>query len=75
MATIELKVDNSNSGMSWLFWTEREEIIGKVLMQANGQCRVVTQGPFWSPMKSFAGKTFNSRDLALAEVQLYFQGR
>jgi hypothetical protein len=75
MATIELKLDNASSGIAWLVWEERNEIVGKVLIQANGRCRVLVQGPFWSPMKSLAGKTFTDRQSALAEVQLYFQGR
>jgi hypothetical protein len=36
---------------------------------------VSPQGPHWSPMKSFAGASFDSPESALAEVERYFRGR
>lgn len=74
MATIELKPDNIVSGIWWLRWVERDEIIGKVV-KSLGRWEMVPQGPHWSPMKSLAGQFFDSPELAADEVRLYFGGR
>lgn len=75
MATIELLPHNERTGTWILVWTEHREQIGRVLAQEDGHFIVVPQGPHWSPMKSFAGNTFNTPDDALREVQLYFAHR
>jgi hypothetical protein len=75
MATIELSPDNLDSHVRWMKWVERGEIIGRIARDFSGRCYVSPQGPHWSPMKSFAGASFDSPESALAEVERYFRGR
>lgn len=56
-------------------WVERDEIIGRIVRDWSGRCLIAPEGPYWSPMKSFAGFSFDSPEKALAEVELYFRGR
>ena len=75
MARIEFQPDNMNSSIWWLTWVETGEVVGRILQDGNGRCQISPQGPHWSPMKSFGGKSFETKDAALAEVELYFRGR
>lgn len=75
MAQIGLRPDNSNAGRWWLVWIEKGEVIGSLLQERSGRCQISPQGPYWSPMKSFGGKSFDTRSDALAEVSLYFRER
>ena len=75
MAQIGLRADNSNSGRWWLVWIEKDEVIGSVIQDMSGRCQIAPQGPYWSPMKSFGGKSFDTKSDALAEVSLYFRER
>lgn len=75
MATIRLAPDNVDTHIRWIRWVERDEIIGRVIRDWNGCCRIAPEGPHWSPMKGFADWCFESPEQALAEVELYFQGR
>ena len=75
MATIQLDPDNVDAAVWWMKWVERDEIIGRVIQHRNGHCQIAPSGPHWSPMKSFAGFSFDSPDRALAEVEVYFRGR
>ena len=75
MATLHLDGDNTNSRVWWIKWLEREEIIGRIVKEEAGRCRVYPSGPHWGPMKSFAAFSFDSPQTALAEVELYFRGR
>jgi len=74
MATINPRPDNVVTGLWWLIWTEREEIVARVEQDPKGLCRIVPEGPHWSPMKSF-GRSYAGLDSALSEVRLYFKGR
>jgi hypothetical protein len=75
MATIELIPHNERVGTWILFWVEENEPLGRVFAQEDGSCIVSTQGPYWNPMKSFAGNRFATAQEALQEVRLYFQHR
>jgi hypothetical protein len=75
MATIQIHPDNLDDAVWWMKWVERDEIIGRIIRHRNGCCRIAPSGPHWSPMKSFAAFVFDSPEKALAEVELYFQGR
>ncbi|MGJ5177488.1 hypothetical protein ACQR16_05650 [Bradyrhizobium oligotrophicum] len=75
MATIQLDPDNVHGHIRWLKWVERDQIIGRIIRNFSGRCEIAPEGPHWSPMKSFAGSSFDSPEKALAEVQLYFRGR
>jgi hypothetical protein len=75
MATIQIHPDNIDDAVWWMNWVERDEIIGRIIRHRNGCCQIAPSGPHWSPMKSFAAFVFDSPEKALAEVELYFQGR
>lgn len=75
MATIKLVPDNVDARIWWMYWVEKDEIIGRVDQDSNGRCQIASQGPHWSPMKSFAGFSFDRPEGALAEVELYFRNR
>jgi hypothetical protein len=75
MATIQIHPDNLDDAVWWIKWVERDEIIGRIIRHRNGCCQIAPSGPHWSPMKSFAAFVFDSPEKALAEVELYFQGR
>jgi hypothetical protein len=75
MATIQLDGDNVSALIWWMRWMERDEIIGRIVQDGTGRCEIVPVGPHWSPMKSFAGLSFDGPDRALAEVERYFRGR
>lgn len=75
MATIELVPHNERSDTWILYWVERKETIGRVLVQEDGSYTVSTQGPHWNPMKSFAGNHFVTPLDALRDVRLYFANR
>jgi hypothetical protein len=75
MATIQIHPDNLDNAVWWMKWVERDEIIGRIIRHRNGCCQIAPSGPHWSPMKSFAAFVFDSPEKALAEVELYFQGR
>jgi hypothetical protein len=74
VATIEMRPDDVTTGLWWLTWAERDQVVARVLQDPKGNCNIVTEGPHWSPMKSF-GQTYGSPQQALDEVKLYFQGR
>ena len=74
MATIEARADRVATGLWWLIWIEREEIVARVEQDPAGMCKIVMEGPHWSPMKSF-GRAFDGLDEAVREVRLYFKGR
>jgi hypothetical protein len=75
MATIQLVPDNVDARIWWMNWVEKDEFIGRVVQDSNGRCQIAPSGPHWSPMKSFAGLSFDHPEKALAEVELYFRGR
>ncbi len=75
MATIELIPDNIDAHAWWMKWVEKDEIIGRIVDEGNGRCRIAPSGPHWSPMKSFAGFYFANPKMALSEVSSYFRGR
>jgi hypothetical protein len=75
MATIELRPDNVLAHSWWINWIENDEVIGRVVQDSNGNCRIAPLGPHWSPMKSFAAFSFSKPEDALAEVELYFRER
>ena len=75
MATIQIHPDNLDDAVWWIKGVERDEIIGRIIRHRNGCCQIAPFGPHWSPMKSFAAFVFDSPEKALAEVELYFQGR
>ena len=75
MATIRLVPDNIDARIWWLSWVEKGELIGRIVQDSSGRCQIAPSGPYWSPMKSFAGFPFDNPEKALAEVQLYFRGR
>jgi hypothetical protein len=74
MATIEARPDNMATGLWWLIWIEREEIVARVERGPGNLCQVVPEGPHWSPMKSF-GRPYADLEAALSDVMLYFKGR
>ena len=74
MASIDARPDNVATGLWWLIWIEREEIVARVEQDPGGMCKIVPEGPHWSPMKSF-GRSYDGLDQAIREVQLYFKGR
>jgi hypothetical protein len=75
MATIQLNPDDILTRIWWVKWLEKDEIIGRIYQDTNGRYIISPRGPHWSPMKSFAGFSFERPDAALAEVELYFRGR
>jgi hypothetical protein len=75
VAQIELRPDNVITGTWWLVWVDRDEVVGRILQDGGGKCQIAPQGPHWSPMKSFGGKSYDTRSAALAEVTLYFRER
>jgi hypothetical protein len=75
VATIGVTPDNVLPSVWWLTWAERNEVVAKVAHVPGGQYQVIPQGPHWSPMKSFAGKLFESPLLAADEVSVYFKHR
>jgi hypothetical protein len=75
MATIELQPHNESSETWLLVWTERQELIGRVRRWEDGWFRITPHGPYWSPMKSFAGDKFDDPAEALTQVQVYFGNR
>jgi hypothetical protein len=74
MATIDTRPDNVTTGLWWLIWIEREEVVGRVTQDSTGMYKIVPEGPQWSPMKSF-GRSYPGLEPALSEVQLYFERR
>jgi hypothetical protein len=74
VATIEARPDKMATGLWWLVWIEREETVARVEQEPGGLCRILPEGPHWSPMKSF-GRSYDGLGQALTEVRLYFQGR
>jgi hypothetical protein len=74
MATIEMRPDTDRTGLWWLYWTERDELVARIDQSPAGACKITPHGPHWSPMKSF-GQTFDSASSAYHEVQLYFERR
>jgi hypothetical protein len=74
VAKIEIRPDTIRTDVWWLYWVEREEVVGRIDQEPSGSCTVTPQGPYWSPMKS-VGRMFNSPLSALREVQLYFERR
>lgn len=74
MATIELRPDRAKTGVWWLHWIERGEVVARIDQDPSGRCQVIPEGPHWSPMKSI-GRTFDNTAGALREVQLYFERR
>jgi hypothetical protein len=74
VADIEMRSDPFRRDIWWIYWTEREEIVGRIDQDPGGQCVVTPQGPHWSPMKSI-GRSFESPSRALREVRLYFARR
>ena len=75
MATIQLVPDNVDARIWWMRWVEKDELIGRIIQDSRGQCRIAPLGPHWSPMKSFAAMSFDHPEKAAAEVELYFRGR
>jgi hypothetical protein len=75
MATIQLVSDNVDSRIWWMHWIEKDEVIGRIVQDSSGRCRIAPAGPRWSPMKSFAAFYFDDPEKAVAEVELYFRGR
>lgn len=75
MATLQLVPDHVDTHFRWIRWVERNEIIGRIVRDWDGCCRISPDGPFWGPLKSFAGSSFESPEEALAEVETYFRGR
>ncbi len=74
MVMIQLDSDKVDAGIWWMKWVEKNEIIGCIIHD-KGCYRITPQGPHWSPMKSFAGLSFDGPERGLAEVELYFRGR
>ncbi len=72
---IQLNPDNVDTGIWWMRWVEKDEIVGRIIRDRRGRCQIAPQGPHWSPMKSFAGFSFDCPEKAVAEVELYFRGR
>jgi hypothetical protein len=75
MASIDLQPDNISSSVWWLKWVEADEIVGLIVQDGSGRCQIEPRGPRWSPMKSFGGRLFDTREAARAEVAQYFRGR
>ena len=75
MALIDLQPDNISNSVWWLKWVEADEIVGRILQDGSGCCYIEPHGPHWSPMKSFGGRPFGTREAALAEVARYFDRR
>jgi hypothetical protein len=75
MATIQLVPDNINHHIWWMNWVEKDEMIGRIVRDSSGRCQISPSGPYWSPMKSFAGFSFDHPEKARVEVETYFQGR
>jgi hypothetical protein len=75
MATIQLVRDNIETSMWWMTWVEKGEVIGSIVQDSDGRCRICPQGPHWSPMKSFAGFASETPQQAVVEVELYFRDR
>jgi hypothetical protein len=74
MATIDVRPDNIATGVWWLIWIERDEIIAKVEQDSGDSFKIVPEGPHWNPMKSF-GACYVALDQAVSDVRLYFEGR
>ncbi|PZA12878.1 hypothetical protein DNX69_06160 [Rhodopseudomonas palustris] len=74
MARIELKVDRGN-GLWYLVWAETEQVVGHLSEESPGRFRILPDGPYWSPMKSFGGQLFDTPEAALEEVRVYFRRR
>jgi hypothetical protein len=74
VAEIEMRPDNVEIEVFWLYWVERNEIVGRIDEEPDGRSTMTPQGPHWSPLKSFA-RSFDSRQSAFREVQLYFARR
>lgn len=74
MAEIEMRPDPVSNGVWWIYWVEREEVVARIDQDLGGRCRVIPQGPNWSPMKTVGG-SFDSPSSALREVRLYFARR
>ena len=74
MAEIEMRSDAVRPDVWWLYWVERDEIVGRIDQDSGGLCTVTPQGPHWGPMKSI-GRAFESPASACREVQLYFGRR
>ena len=74
MAQIELRPDNEKTDLWWLYWVERNELVGQIAQEPSGRCMVIPLGPHWSPMKSI-GQVFDSPSSARLEVQRYFEHR
>jgi hypothetical protein len=74
MAIIEMRPDTIETGVWWLYWVGREEIVARIDRDLHGIYTVTPRGPHWSPMKSI-GRVFGSPDSALHEVQMYFERR
>ena len=74
VAQIELRPDTIGTSTWWLNWVERNEVVGRVDQDLRGRCTVVPVGSHWSPMKRL-GRSFDSPEAALREVQLYFEHR
>jgi hypothetical protein len=73
VAQIEMRPDNESTRLWWLYWAERNELIGQI-EDRGGHCTVIPHGPHWSPMKSF-GRVFDNPSSAHLEVQRYFERR
>jgi hypothetical protein len=74
VATIDMRPDNIVTGVRWLVWTEREEIVGRIDRVSTDRCKLTPQGPHWSPLKNF-DQPYSDFDTVLDEVRHYFQGR
>jgi hypothetical protein len=74
LAKIEMRPDNIEKEVWWLYWLERKEVVGRIERELSGRFSVTPQGPHWSPMKSI-GRSFAEPADALREVQLYFENR
>jgi hypothetical protein len=56
MALIEMRADLIETNVWWLWWVDRNEIVGRNDQESSGTVRVTPQGPHWSPMKSVGGR-------------------
>jgi hypothetical protein len=74
MALIEMRADHVDMNVWWLWWVDRNEIVGRIDQDLSGVVWVTPQGPHWSPMKSIS-RLFPSPVSAHREVQLYFERR
>jgi hypothetical protein len=75
MATIQIAPDNVHTRVWWMRWVELGDVIGRIIQDGDGSYQISPAGPHWSPMKSWAGLSFESKEMALAEVEKYFRGR